>query len=173
MRFLHTVLTVTTVIYYHNCYEHTKFANKTLYNEIVDYFFPKELRNTKIKIDFYLCQFKLSNKLCCHCAKTYKYYGSCCIDAFFENSISSVEEYVTLFLRMTNMRRYVNSLTITNDANISSNFLIDQVPTVAYCENEHSPYASLCNGSDLSNDVRVIADEICLRKQILRTMPWF
>ena len=92
--------------------------NQTLYDNIVDYFFPKELRNSKIKMDRYLCystlphhaccQFTLLDELCCLCTKICKYYGTCCIDAFFDNSITSVEEYVTLFLKMANMKRYVS-----------------------------------------------------------------
>ena len=146
MRFLQTVLTVTTITYYHNCSEYKDVANQTLYNKIVEYFFPKELRNHEINMDFYLCHSTLPKETCCQCTKTCKYYGTCCIDAFVDNSIRSVEEYVALSLKMTNMRRYVITLPVTSNTNISSNLSVDQVPTVAYCENEHSPYASLCNG---------------------------
>ena len=142
--------------------------NQTLYDNIVDYFFPKELRNSKIKMDRYLCystlphhaccQFTLLDELCCLCTKICKYYGTCCIDAFFDNSITSVEEYVTLFLKMANMKRYVSYLPVTSNTNISSFFFVEQVPTVVYCDNKHSPYASLCNGGDSSNEVRMIAD---------------
>ena len=168
MRFLQTVLAIITITYYHYCSEHENVMNQTLYDDIVDYFFPKELRNPKIKMDRYLChstlphhaccQFALLDGLCCQCSKTCKYYGTCCIDAFFDNNITSVEEYVTLFLKMTNMRRYASYLPVTSNTNISSYFNVDQVKTVTSCENEHSPYVSLCNGDDLSNDVRVIAD---------------
>ena len=155
MRFLETVLTVTTITYYHNCSEHIKVVNQTLYDDIVDYFFPKELRNPKIEMDLYLCRFTLSNETCCECTRTCKYYGTCCIDAFFNNDITSVEEYVTLFLKV---RRFVNYLPVTSNTNVSSYFRVDQVKTVTSCENKHSSYVSLCNGSDLSNNVRVIAD---------------
>ena len=100
----------------------------------------------------------ISNETCCQCTKTCKYYGTCCIDIFFDNSITSVEEYVTMFLKMTNMRRYVTYLPVTSNTNISSYFNVHQVQTITSCENKHSPYASPCNGSDLSNDIRVIAD---------------
>ena len=55
--------------------EYIKVVNQTLYDEIVDSFFPKELRNPKIEMDFYLCRFTLPNKTCCRCTKTCKYYG--------------------------------------------------------------------------------------------------
>ena len=157
MRLFQAVL-VTIITYYHNCSEHKNVANKTLYDKIVEYFFPKELLNPKININFYLCHSTLPNETCCQCTKTCKYYGTCCIDAFFDKSITTVKEYLTLFLKMTNMRRYVTYLPVMSNANISSYFNVDQVPTVASCENKHSPYVSLCNGSDLSSDVRVIAD---------------
>ena len=158
MRFFQILLTVTAITDYDYCYEHINFVNQTLYDEIVDYFFPKELRNPKIEMDLYLCRLTLSAKICCQCTKTCKYYGTCCIDAFFDKSITSLEEYVTLFLKMTNMRRCVSYLRVTSNINISSYFLVEEVPTFASCENKHSPYASVCSGSDLNNDVRVIAD---------------
>ena len=108
MRFLQTVLTAITIIYYHYCSAHKNVINQTLYDNIMGYFFPKGLRNSKIKMDRYLChstlphhvccQFTLIDKLCCQCTKICKYYGTCFIDAFFDNSNTSVEEYVTLFL---------------------------------------------------------------------------
>ena len=89
-------------------------------------------------MDLYLCNFTLHHDTCCQCTKTCKYYGISCIDAFFDNNITSVEEYVTLFLKMTNMRRYVSYLPVASNTNISY-FNVDQVQTVAYCENKHSP----------------------------------
>ena len=59
---------------------------------------------------------------------------------------------------MTKMRSYVSYLPVTSNTNISSYLNVDQVKTVASCENKHSPYGSYCNGGDSSNDVRVIAD---------------
>ena len=158
MRSLQTVLAIITITCYHNCSEYINVANQTLYDEIVDYFFPKELRNPKINMGFYLCHSTLPHDTCCRCTKTCKYYGTCCIDAFFDNNITSVEEYVTLFLKMTKMRSYVSYLPVTSNTNISSYLNVDQVKTVASCENKHSPYGSYCNGGDSSNDVRVIAD---------------
>ena len=138
MRLFQAVL-VIIITYYHNCSEHKNVANKTLYDKIAEYFFPKELLNPKININFYLCHSTLPNETCCQCTKTCKYYGTCCIDAFFDNSITTVKEYLTLFLKMTNMRRYVTYLPVMSNANISSYFNVDQVPTVASCENKHSP----------------------------------
>ena len=158
MRFPQTILTVTTITYYYHCSEYINVVNQTLYNEIVEYFFPKELCNPKINMDLYLCQVTLPNETCCQCSRICKYFGTCCIDAFFDNKITSVGEYVTLFHKMTNRRRFVSCLPVTSNTNVSSFFNVDQVKAVASCENKHSPYASLCNGSDLSNDVRVIAD---------------
>ena len=158
MRLFQAVLAIIIITYYHNCSEYTNAVNQTLYDEIVGYFFPEELRNPKIKIDFYLCHSTLPLDTCCQCTKTCKYYGTCCIDAFFNNNITSVEEYVTLFLKMTNMRIYASYLPVMSNTNISSYFNVDQVKTVTSCENEHSLYVSLCNEGDLSNDVSVIAD---------------
>ena len=63
------------------------------------------------------------------------------------------------------MRRYVNYLPVTSNTNISSYFNVDQVPTVTSCENEHWSYVSRCNGDDLSNDVRVIADRFVYKNK--------
>ena len=164
MRLFQTNLAIIIITYYHNCSEYKNVANQTLYDKILDNFFPKELLNPKINMNFYLCQSTLPHETCCQCTKTCKYYGTCCIDAFVDNNITSVEEYLTLFLKMTNMRRYVTNLPVTSNTNISSHFNVDQVPTVASCENKHSPYASLCNGGDLSN-VRVIADGVVYKNK--------
>ena len=42
--------------------EYIKVVNQTLHDEIVAYFFPKEFRNTKIEMDFYLCRFTYLTK---------------------------------------------------------------------------------------------------------------
>ena len=46
-----------------------------LYGEIVEYFFPKELRNPQIKMDLYLYHSTLRHETCCRCTKTCKYYS--------------------------------------------------------------------------------------------------
>ena len=114
MRLFQTVLAIIIITYYHNCSEYKNVANQTLYDKIVDNFFPKELLNPKINMNFYLCHSTLPHETCCQCTKTCKYYGTCCIDAFVDNNITSVEEYLTLFLKMTNMRRYVTNLPVTS-----------------------------------------------------------
>ena len=43
------------LIYFNKCTKKMNIENQTLYDEIVDSFFPMESRNPKFEIDNYLC----------------------------------------------------------------------------------------------------------------------
>ena len=56
MHILQKILSVTIVVCCYNCFEHLSSIKETLYNEIVDYFFPKELQTPHFEMDRYLCR---------------------------------------------------------------------------------------------------------------------
>ena len=83
----------------------------------------------------------------------YIYYGTYCIDAFFNNNITSVEEYVDIFFSMTKIKKL-----FVHIADTSLKFRVQKLPVVASCGNKGSVYARLCNASNLGDETRVIAD---------------
>ena len=157
MKYLHSVFITIITISCNICFESFKIANQTLYKDIVDYFFPVALQNPKFTTSNYLCLLK-THKTCCRCTKSCIYYGTCCIDAFFNNNITSVEEYVDIFSNMHKIRRHVKTLPIVNIVDISVKFKVEKHPMVASCKNTQSVFADHCNKNDSSNDIRVIAD---------------
>ena len=157
MRFLGKLLSMATFIYCPQCIKYLDIQNQALYNEIVDHFFPKELGHPGIDIRRNLYKYSFNGK-CCRCTKTCRYYGTCCIDAFFNNNITSVEEYIDIFFNMTKIRKHIETLPIVNIADTSVKFRVEKLPMVASCGNKGSVYASLCNASDPGDETRVIAD---------------
>ena len=157
MKYLHSVFITIITISCNICFKSFKIANQTLYEDIVYYFFPVALRNPKFKTSNYLCLLK-TQKTCCRCTKTCRYYGTCCIDVFFNNNITSVEEYVDIFSNMHKIRKHVKTLPIVNVVHISVKFKVEKHPMVASCKNTQSVFADHCNKNDSSNDIRVIAD---------------
>ena len=156
MDYLIKMIIVLTTTCTNKCFETFQISNQTLYDGIVEHFFPKEFRKTKFDIKNYLCFLK--NHTCCRCTKTCRYYGTCCIDAFFNNNITSVEEYVDIFSNMTTIRKHVKILPVVNIADNSVDFRVEKLPIVASCENKQSVYADLCSRYRSSIEVRVIAD---------------
>ena len=146
-----------TVICCSNCFEHLSSIKETLYNEIVDYFFPKELQNSHAEMDRYLCRQSLVSEKCCSCSTICKYFGTCCKDTFFDNNITSVEEYVNTFFNLTSIRKHVKILPVVSIGNMPVKFCVQEYPIVASCD-RHSLYADLCSVDTSSNEVRVIAD---------------
>ena len=133
-----------------------KIDNQTLYNKIVNHFFSKELRDPNFEIDRHLC-FRKIHPDCC-CLETCRYYGTCCIDALFNNNIKSVEEYVKMFLDRTKIREYIKKLPVIEFKKTSVKIKVKKINMVASCDNKESPYIDLCNTRDSKNNVRVIAD---------------
>ena len=156
IKYLLEVLIAIITIYCSKYVESLKISNQTLYDEIVDYFFPMELRTPQFDMNNYLCFQR--DQTCCICSRTCRYYGTCCIDAFFNNKITSSEKYIHLFFEMTQVRQYVTNLPVVNVGNTSAKFGIEDVPTVASCGDKLSSYTDLCNKNDSSSDIRVIAD---------------
>ena len=157
MKHLHSAFITIITISCNICFESFKITNQTLYKDIIGYFFPVALRNPKFNTSNYLCLLK-TQKTCCRCTKTCRYYGTCCIDAFFNNNITSVEEYVDIFFNMHKIRKHVKTLPIVNTVDISVKFKVEKHLMVASCKNKLSVFADHCNKNDSSNDIRVIAD---------------
>ena len=130
---------------------------------MIDHFFPKELRSQKFEIDNYLCFLKIHT--CCRCTKTCRYYGTCCIDAFFNNNMTSLKEYVDVFFKITTIKKHVKTLPVVKLKNISIKFSIEELPMVASCQNKHSNYESNCNRNRLSNDIGVMADKFLYKNK--------
>lgn len=156
MRFIQKLLIIITLVYCDPCINYLDIENQTLYNEIVDHLFPKELRHPGIDMGHHLCRYSFNGKCCC--TKTCRYYGTCCIGAFFNNNITSVKQYVDIFFNMTKIRKHVETLPIVNIADTSVKFRVEKLPMVASCGNKGSVYASRCNASDLSDYTSVMAD---------------
>ena len=156
MKYIIQVFIIIRTIYCTEYHEFFKVSNQTLYNEVVDYFFPKELQNLKFENDSCLCFLKAH--ICCSCKGTCRYYGTCCVDTFFNKDIISVQEYVDIFFNMIEIRKYVKTLPVINFGNTTFKFNVEKLPMVASCENRQSYYANLCNTRDSKNDIRVIAN---------------
>ena len=155
-----TILLVTT--YSFDCINYRNITNKKLHDDILDYFFPMETQNSKIFQPFYLC---IDDPICCRCTKICRYYGTCCIDYFFNSKIRSVDEYVHIFLKKTSVKQHVKTLPVIKTDDIRVKFEVATVPMVTSCDNKNSSYIDLCNKKDSSNDIRVIADGFIYRNK--------
>ena len=156
MDYLIKLIILLTTTCANKCFESFQITNQTLYDGIVDHFFPKEFRNTKFDIKNYL--YFLKNHTCSRCTRNCRYYGTCCIDVFFNNNVRSVEDYVDIFFNLTTIRKHVETLPVINIEDNSIDFRVEKLPIVASCENKQSVYADLCSRYRSSVDVRVIAD---------------
>ena len=156
MKFILQVFIIIRTIYCTKYREFFKISNQTLYNEVADYFFPKELQKLKFENDSCLCFLKAH--MCCSCKSTCRYYGTCCVDAFFNKDIISVEEYVDVFFNMIEIGKHVKTLPVINFGNTTFKFNVEKLPMVASCDYRQSFYANLCNTRDSKKDIRVIAD---------------
>ena len=110
MGYIHTIFIPIIAICCIKCFASFRKDNQQFYNKIVDYFFPEESGIPKIEMDQYLCFLKKNTS--CSCTKTCRYYGTCCIDAFFNSNVTSVKEYVDIFRNMTKIK------------NMSKNYLL-------------------------------------------------
>ena len=156
MGYIHTIFIPIIAICCIKCFASFRKDNQQFYNKIVDYFFPEESGIPKIEMDQYLCFLKKNTS--CSCTKTCRYYGTCCIDAFFNSNVTSVKEYVDIFRNMTKIKKHVKKLPAVNFKAYSVKVRVEKLPMVASCDNRESPYTELCNTSDPKNDIRVIAD---------------
>ena len=157
-------LVLFLMVYGGKCLESDSIINKTLYKNIVDYFFPKELLDLfNIKMNRYLCFQEGST--CCHCAQICRYYGTCCVDVFFNKNVRSLEEYVDILFEKTRIKHHVKRLPIVNINKNSAKFNVQKVLMVSSCDNKSSIYMQLCNRNDSSSDRRIEADSFIYRNK--------
>ena len=133
--------------------------NETLYNEIIDYFFPYYLQNPAMRLDDYLCYSEDSYK-CCDCESKCSYYGTCCIDVFLSNKTKSLEEYLALFRKNNKVRQYVKSTPVLN---IDAPFDISNITMVVTCGNNKSNYYTSCNKNFSASTIPVRANGVIYR----------
>ena len=145
-----------------SCINYQNITNKKLHDDIFGYFFPMGPQNLKIFRPFYLCTDK---PICCRCTKIFRYYGTCCVDYFFNSKITSVDEYEDIFLKSTSIKQHLKTLPVIKTDDIPVKFEVDTAPMVASCDNKNSSYIDLCNKKDSSNDIRVIADGFTYRNK--------
>ena len=136
-------------------------SNKTLYNQIVEYFFPKSFLNPSIVMSDYLC-YAEGDKKCCSCQTYCTFYQTCCIDTFFSNNITSLEDYIEIFHERNEARNYVKMLPPTN-ADIP--FSVRNISMVALCGNNNSRYYESCNQNYSKYDIPVFADGMMYRNK--------
>ena len=152
-------------VYSFKCLSYDEIENKTLYHAIVEYYFPQELRHQNTPMSEYLCFNTTSYPTCCRCETTCKDYGFCCLDAFYNNNITSVDEYVELMFNKNRMRNHMQHLPVINYDNLSVKFKVEQIPMVGACDNTMSVYMDLCNKKDSINDARVRAEGFIFKNQ--------
>ena len=138
-----------------------EISNKTLYNQIVEHFFPKSFLNPLIVMNDYLC-YAEGDKKCCSCQTYCTFYQTCCIDTFFSNNITSVKEYIEIFRERNEARNYVKMLSPTN-ADIP--FSVRNISMVALCGNNDSRYCESCNQNYSKYDIPVSADGVMYRNK--------
>lgn len=116
-------------------------------------------------MDRCLCRYSPYVPMCCHCTKTCRYYDTCCIDAFLNKDILSVEEYIEIFYKMTEIRNYVKTVPVIKFEGTYAKFKVEELPMVASYENRQLSYNYLCNKNDLSDHIRVKTDGFLYKKK--------
>ena len=116
MQFLEKLLIAAAFIYCNKFLKDWSNFNEMLFNKTVNYFLPKDMQNCEIKMDHYLCRYLLP---------LLRYYGTCCIDAFLSNSLTSMEEYVNGFFKLNEIRDYVTKLPAINTEDTSAEFRVE------------------------------------------------
>ena len=137
MGYIHTIFIPIIAICCIKCFASFRKDNQQFYNKTVDYFFPEESGTPKIEMDQYLCFLKKNTS--CSCTKTCRYYGTCCIDAFFNSNVTSVKEYIDIFRNMTKIKKHVKKLPAVNFKAYSVKVRVEKLPMVASCDNRESP----------------------------------
>ena len=138
-----------------------EISNKTLYNQIVEHFFPKSFLNPTIDMNYYLCYAEGEHK-CCSCQTYCTFYQTCCIDTFFNNSITSLKEYVEVFHERNEAKNYVK---ILSPINADIPFSVRNFSMVALCGNNNSRYYEPCNQKYSKYDIPVFADGVMYRSK--------
>ena len=81
------------------CLSFNEIVKKLYVKLLLKYYFPHELRHQNTAMSEYLCFNNLKDTTCCRCETTCKDYGYCCHDTFYNNNITSVDEYIDLMFK--------------------------------------------------------------------------
>ena len=157
-KFSNLVLILVVIIPVHACFKGVTL-NQTLYQEILEYFLPSSLHNTSIDLKNFLCYANGKEK-CCSCQSSCIFDKTCCIDVFFSENITSVQEYIHIFYEKYSFRLYVKNLPVTN---MKSPFSIQTIPMIATCGNNKSRHSESCNRNYSATDIPVQKGDIIYR----------
>ena len=150
--------------------------NKTLYRSIVDYFFPTYLQSPSIDMNNYLCYSHETNNSfiyprnwisygqCCECSKRCKYFGTCCLDAFFNDNITSLNEYIDLFYKKIAIKKHVRLSPVLNIDHFVPYEIISS-PIITTCDDINSGYIESCDKNYSKSDLLVRDDSIVYRNK--------
>ena len=111
-KFRNLALILVVIIPVHACSKDVTL-NQTIYQDILEYFLPSSLHSTSIDLKNFLC-YANGREKCCSCQSSCIFDKTCCIDAFFSENITSVEEYIHIFYEKYSFRQYAKNLPVTN-----------------------------------------------------------
>lgn len=101
---------------------------------------------------------------CCECSKHCKYFGTCCLDAFFDDNITSLKEYVDLFYKQIVIRKHVRLSPVLNIDHFVPYKIISS-PIITTCDDANSGYFESCNKNYSKSDLLVRDDSVVYRNK--------
>ena len=136
---------------------------KEIYDVMMHFSFPyTKFELTDSVLDKYFCVYQFSSK-CCSCSKYCNIHGTCCIDAFFDESFDSFTEYLRFFKQKAAIKNYIEVLPVIEYGQlVFSNILnnencdVDKIPVFTKCVNVSSELYKMCNDTDNNNREYII-----------------
>ena len=101
---------------------------------------------------------------CCECSKRCKYFGTCCLDAFFDENITSLNNYINLFYKETAIRKHVRLSPVLNIDHFVPYNIISS-PIITTCNDIDSEYFESCNKNYSKSHLLVRDDSIIYRSK--------
>ena len=113
-----------------------------IYEEMIKFSFPyTHLKEKDYILDRYFCVYQFSWK-CCNCEENCRFYGTCCIDAFFNSNEKSFERYFQYFQNKVQIAKDIEYRPIIE---IYGPYDIDFSLIVMTCKDTSSLYFEQCN----------------------------
>ena len=123
-----------------------------IYEEMITYSFPyTHLKAKDFMLDRYFCVYQFSSK-CCSCEENCRFYGTCCIDAFFDSNEKSFERYLQYFQDKVLI---ANDIEYSPIIDIYGTYYIDRSLIVMTCKDESSLYFTQCNENLGTNEYKI------------------
>ena len=123
-----------------------------IYEEMINFSFPYNHLEAKDSIlDRYFCVYQFSWK-CCNCEENCRFYGTCCIDAFFNSNEKSFERYFQYFQNKVQIAKYIEYRPIID---IYGSYDIDLSLIVMTCRDTSSLYFSQCKKNLDKNEYKI------------------